>query len=120
MVRTDMNIGKIQLDDFIIDRDREVLRTLEPVDQQRYIQNLQIHINNYMNRSYWFARFLALLARAEDPVYDLLSSEGKGYPSKIRVSLYRYSFTDIAEKSKSGKWWEREPVKDFSLVIDLE
>ncbi|SVD65842.1 uncharacterized protein METZ01_LOCUS418696, partial [marine metagenome] len=48
------------------------------------------------------------------------SSEGKGYPSKIRVSLYRYSFTDIAEKSKSGKWWERKPAKDFSLVIDLE
>ena len=120
MVRTDMNIGEIQLEDFILDRDREVLRTLEQVDQQRYIQNLQIHINNYMNRSYWFARFLALLARTEDSVYDLISTESTGNPSKIRVSLYRYSFTDVDEKRKSGKWWERDQVKDFSLVIDLE
>ena len=120
MVRTDMNIGEIQLEDFILDRDREVLRTLEQVDQQRYIQNLQIHINNYMNRSYWFARFLALLARTEDSVYDLISTESTGHPSKIRVSLYRYSFTDVDEKRKSGKWWERDQVKDFSLVIDLE
>ena len=120
MVRTDMNIGEIQLEDFILDRDREVLRTLEQVDQQRYIQNLQIHINNYMNRSYWFARFLALLARTEDSVYDLISTESTGHPSKIRVSLYRYSFTDVDEKRKSGKWWERDQVKDFSLVIDLD
>ena len=120
MVRTDMNIGKIQLDDFILDRDREVLRTLEQADQQRYIQNLQIHINNYMNRSYWFARFLSLLARTEKPVYDLLNSKGKDQPSKLRVSLYRYSFTEIDAKRESGKWWERNQVKDFSLVIDLE
>ena len=120
MVRTDMNIGEIQLEDFILDRDREVLRTLEQVDQQRYIQNLQIHINNYMNRSYWLARFLALLARNEDSVYDLISTESTGHPSKIKVSLYRYSFTDVDEKRKSGKWWERDQVKDFSLVIDLE
>jgi len=66
MVRSDLNISQIQLDNFILEKDREVLRTLGRADQQRYIQNLQIHINNYMNRSYWFARFLAAVARSED------------------------------------------------------
>ena len=120
MVRTNMNISQIQLDNFILEKDREVLITLGKEDQQRYIQNLQIHINNYMNQSYWFARFLASLAKSEDSVYHLLTTEKIDSPVKIRVSLYHYSFTNADVGFEFGNWWQREPLKNFSLVIDLK
>ena len=120
MVRSDLNISQIQLDNFILEKDREVLRTLGRADQQRYIQNLQIHINNYMNRSYWFARFLAAVARSEDSVHDLFSTGGTDSPDQIKVSLYQYSFTNADAGWESGAWWQREPVEEFSFIIDLE
>ena len=58
----------------------------------------------------WFERFLARLLEGSPPVVGLLA--GNPFPGSpprfVRARLWRYHFTDAAERRASGAWWRRE------------
>lgn len=60
----------------------------------------------------WFQSFLARLLAGEREVIGLLATNPfpQAPPRFIRIILYQYRFTDIAEGRKTGDWWHREPV----------
>jgi hypothetical protein len=70
----------------------------------------------------WFDRFLHRLLDGSPPVSGLLASTpfGKEPPRMVRVDLYRYQFTSLEERERTGIWWQREylgPFYPLPLVV---
>jgi len=67
---------------------------------------------------YWFDRFLTRLQEGSPEVLDLLAYNP--FPDKppayIRVQVFKYRFTTIAEREKTGNWWQREYLGEFPFV----
>jgi hypothetical protein len=63
----------------------------------------------------WLDRFLHRLLEGSPPVTGLLESTpfGKEPPRMVRVDLYRYQFTSLEERAKTGNWWRREYLGPF-------
>ena len=55
---------------------------------------------------------LDALRRGSPAVLDLLEVNPfpEAPPTHLRWRLYRYRFTDAAERAATGHWWVREPV----------
>ena len=70
----------------------------------------------------WFGRFLLRLLEGSPEVLSLL--EQNPFPERppryVRARLYRYHFTDFAERRQSGDWWRREPRGDYCPPISLK
>ena len=67
---------------------------------------------------YWFERFLMRLHQGSAEVLNLL--EYNPFPDKppkyLRVQVYRYRFTTMEERERTGHWWSREYLGQFPYV----
>lgn len=63
----------------------------------------------------WFDRFLDRLLENSPAVLSLLESNPfpDAPPEFVRVSVYRYRFTDIQTRNETGQWWQREYLGPF-------
>jgi hypothetical protein len=64
---------------------------------------------------YWFENFLFCLKKGSTEVLDLL--EYNPFPDRpptyLRVQVFKYRFTSIEERSRTGEWWKREYLGQF-------
>jgi hypothetical protein len=72
----------------------------------------------------WFDAFLQRLLQNSPQVTQLLKTNPfpEEPPRYLRVTLYRYRFTDSSTRENTGQWWEREylgPFFPFALVTRL-
>ncbi|HEY4831609.1 MAG TPA: lipase maturation factor family protein [Waddliaceae bacterium] len=67
----------------------------------------------------WFQNFLFCLLEGSEDVLDLLKVNPfpDNPPKYIRASLYRYHFTDSSSKQKTGRWWNRSYIGQYSPVL---
>ena len=67
---------------------------------------------------YWFDHFLTRLQQGSPEVLDLLAYNP--FPDKppayIRVQVFQYRFTTMAEREQTGNWWQREYLGEFPFV----
>jgi len=70
----------------------------------------------------WFGNFMVRLLEGSRPVAGLLAKNPfPGAPPKyVRALLFDYSFTDWAERRRTGNWWKREPRGIYLRAISLE
>jgi hypothetical protein len=63
----------------------------------------------------WFDRFLVRLLEGSPEVTARLAADPfpAGPPREIRVSAWRYRFTEPATRAETGAWWEREYLGPF-------
>jgi hypothetical protein len=70
----------------------------------------------------WFERFLERLLDNSPAVLDLL--ERNPFPAQpprfLRVSAWRYRFTDVETRAATGQWWEREYLGPFFPLPAME
>ena len=69
----------------------------------------------------WFTAFAEALLRNEPSVLRLLRSNPfpDAPPVHVRALLYRYRFTDPAERRRTGAWWERTLVREYLPPVRL-
>ena len=121
MTTGDMKKGEIRVEQFFTPQELQDLNIMDAGEQQQVIQNFQMHINSYLDHSYWFAMFLRALRRGNPNVLGLLTdnSNFQEKPKNMRIALYYYNFSSPIEQ-KNGFWWTKEPLEQFSLVINLK
>jgi hypothetical protein len=63
----------------------------------------------------WFLRFVAKLLVGDRPISALLRRNPfeKEPPRFVRAHVYRYAFTDRAERRATGAWWKRTFVDEL-------
>jgi hypothetical protein len=63
----------------------------------------------------WFDRFAHRLLENARPVIRLLEHNPfpDAPPEQLRITLYRYRFTDCQTRSDTGDWWTREDLGPF-------
>lgn len=63
-----------------------------------------------LRSSPWFGSFLRRLLEGAPPVRELLERDpfAGDSPRFVRAVRYRYRFTDVGERRRSGAWWARE------------
>jgi len=112
--------GQIRIEQFFTHQELQDLNTMDAEEHQQVIRNFRVHINSYLDRSYWFARFLCALHQGNPNVLDLLAynSNFQEKPKNIRVTFYYYNFSS-PEKHKEGYWWTRKLLKQFSLDLSF-
>jgi len=68
----------------------------------------------------WFHLFCLRLLDGSPDVLALLASNpfADRPPQYIRAVLYRYHFTDFATRRRTGAWWTRERLGEYSPVIE--
>ena len=59
--------------------------------------------------AYWLERLINRLLEGSEPVLDLMGENPfpDAPPRYVRLSYYRYTFTDPADKRATGDWWRR-------------
>ena len=63
----------------------------------------------------WFAPFLKRLLEGSPEVLGLMESGPFETPPRyIRARLFNYRFTDWEERSRTGDWWDRVFVREYS------
>lgn len=64
----------------------------------------------------WFLTLLDRLRENDPAVTSLLSTSpfADGPPALVRARYYRYRFTTPDERRRTGEWWHRELVGDYS------
>jgi hypothetical protein len=69
----------------------------------------------------WFPNFISRLLQGSPDVLRLLKTNPfpLAPPKYIRAELYSYTFTDPAEKSKTGNWWQRRYAGEYMPMISL-
>ena len=67
----------------------------------------------------YFTNLLAKLLAKPDEVRDLFDRMPFHLrpPSRLRVAVYRYTFSDTEERAQDGRWWNRELV-GYSRELD--
>ena len=70
----------------------------------------------------WFVSFVLRLLEGSKEVLDLLEKNpfADHPPRAVRAVLYRYTFTDLAERRATGRWWRRERVGLYLPAVSLE
>ncbi|GAB3668549.1 hypothetical protein GCM10028856_13940 [Halopiger thermotolerans] len=73
-------------------------------------------------RQRWFFSFLAALLENDSDTLSLLQTNPfpDDPPKQIRVLRYRYRFTSPAERSETGRWWDREQIGTYVRPASLE
>jgi hypothetical protein len=68
----------------------------------------------------WFLRFLKTLQQGSPSVLSLLKENP--FPNRpprfIRAVMYRYRFTNFAQRRKDGSWWSREKRGLYCPVLE--
>lgn len=69
----------------------------------------------------WFIAFaLRLLEGSRDVVHLLGKNPFPDHPPQyLRANLYHYHFSTIAERRKSGLWWERDDLRTYLPVVSM-
>jgi hypothetical protein len=69
----------------------------------------------------WFEKFLLRLAENSPAVVDLLAHNPfpEQGPRQLRVSVYRYRFSDPDTRAATGQWWQREYLGFFFPLAEL-
>lgn len=72
----------------------------------------------FSSQMYWFKRFMRRLAQGSPDVLALLKNNPfkNRPPNYLRVMVYRYKFTNFAERKETGNWWKRELLGEFPYV----
>ena len=70
----------------------------------------------------WFVNFMVRLLQNSPAVTGLLASNPfpRAAPKYVRALLFDYSFTDFAERRRTGDWWKRRPRGIYLRPISLE
>jgi hypothetical protein len=73
-------------------------------------------------QSSWFLSFVSQLLKGSPDVIALLAyNPFPGAPPRyIRAKLYRYDFTDTAEREATGNWWKRTDEGLYLPAISLK
>ena len=58
----------------------------------------------------WFKSFIVKLFEGSGDVISLIKKAPFEQPKYLRAKKYKYEFTSIKEKKKTGNWWRREEV----------
>ncbi|MBA2728072.1 MAG: lipase maturation factor family protein [Parachlamydiaceae bacterium] len=77
-------------------------------------------LSNYQ-RNPWLVQFLVRLLEGSEDVVKLMGKNpfpGKP-PRYIRAKIYRYHFSDLKTKNKTGKWWSRELIGVYTPTYSL-
>ena len=69
----------------------------------------------------WFVPFLVKVLEGDGPTLKLLGHNPfpTGPPAFVRARLYRYQFTDGAERRRSGAWWRRTLIGELVAPLTL-
>jgi len=73
----------------------------------------------WSSTGYWFEPFLQALRENRPPVTRLLARnpfQGQAPPRLLRVHVYRYRFTNAAERARSGNWWKADYLGEYPDV----
>jgi hypothetical protein len=77
-------------------------------------------LGNY-RQNLWFVSFAVRLLEGSPDVIGLL--ERNPFPSHppryVRAEVYEYSFTDWAERRKTGNWWQRKSLGAYLPPVGL-
>ena len=70
----------------------------------------------------WLVRLVAKLLEGDDAVLGLLASNPfpESPPRRVRARLFRYRFTDPAERRRSGRWWNRTEAGTYLPAVSLD
>ena len=70
----------------------------------------------------WFVSFMVRLLEGSPDVLALLGRNpfGDSPPRYVRAVLYRYRFTDLAERSADDAWWRREFQGNYLPALSLD
>ena len=74
-------------------------------------------------RTPWFEKFLLRLLQGSPPVLDLLGDAptfSGGCPRYVRALTDGYTFTTMAERKKTGAWWNAKPLAIYFPEVSLE
>lgn len=70
----------------------------------------------------WFVHLLGKLLQGDADTLSLL--RGNPFPQQppryVRAELYRYQFTDTAERKQTGRWWKRDRVAEYFPPVSLQ
>jgi predicted DCC family thiol-disulfide oxidoreductase YuxK len=69
----------------------------------------------------WVVNFCARLLQGSPQVLALMGKNPfpKAPPKYIRALVYDYRFTNMAERRKSGDWWQRKPTRIYLPKVSL-
>ena len=70
----------------------------------------------------WFLKFCEKVLQGSRPVLRLLRTNPfpDAPPRYLRAVVDRYRFTTLAERRKSGAWWQGQPLGLYAPVLTLE
>jgi predicted DCC family thiol-disulfide oxidoreductase YuxK len=70
----------------------------------------------------WFVNFLVRLLQGSPAVVRLLKENPfpDSPPRYVQARLFRYNFTTVEERNRTGAWWKREEVGPYCPAISLE
>jgi len=70
----------------------------------------------------WFGNFCVRLLQGSPEVLALLDKNPfpQKPPGYIRATLYDYRFTNVAERSQTGNWWQRENPREYLPAVSLQ
>ena len=115
-----MKKGELRIEQFFTPSELQDLNTMDGEKQQQVIRNFQVHINSYLDHSYWFAKFLRALRQGNSNVLGLLADNSNlvEKPKNMRITFFYYNFSS-PEEQKDGYWWSRKPLEQFSLDLSF-
>jgi hypothetical protein len=69
----------------------------------------------------WVGRVCERLLRGDPHVLGLFSHNPfpDAPPNLVRVVRYRYEFTDLSERARTGNWWRRSPIDFYISPVSL-
>jgi hypothetical protein len=72
--------------------------------------------------AWWLERLMVRLLADSQPVEGLLerSPFPHGPPRFVRLTYWRYRFTDRRERRESGRWWRREALGPLTPPLQAE
>jgi hypothetical protein len=87
--------------------------------QPRFEWNLWFASLGPWQQSPWVVRAQQRLVEGRPGVLRLFRFDpfGGEKPALVRTVLYRYWFTDLATKRKTGAWWRRELIGPFTGTV---
>ena len=78
-------------------------------------------LGNYQ-QNLWFVEFCVRVLNGSPQVLSLLKDNPfpNAPPRYLRAVVYRYHFTGLAERHRTGAWWRREPKGEYVPVLSLK
>ena len=117
MVSKNLKATDLAIEDFLSVKARQILTTLPNAERNAYLLRLSSSVNDHLNNSYWFARFLYGLVDKSSIVFRHYGIKDDRCIIKMRLNLDQFYFNH--EKSNKNDWWKKEIVKESSFTINL-